>query len=172
MTSQQFEAAIAVLAASDRVVWRGVGPSAQLAEYGQVLTQRIGKPSRALVHVGTSFADELLTLTAGDVVVALAYGRVQTHVRVLLARADDLGIPVVIVTDTLTRTLSNTARVTLQSGRGTPGLFASHGTTVLLIEALVLGIAAKARAEADATLATLNALRTALVGRRLDVDTP
>src|SRR6478735_3290021 len=42
VTSQQFEVATGLLAASERVVWRGVGPSAQLAEYGQILTQRIG----------------------------------------------------------------------------------------------------------------------------------
>ena len=87
-------------------MWRGIGPSAHLAEYGQVLTERIGKPSRALVHMGTSFADELLTLAPGDAVVLLAYGRVQNHVRVLLERAEEIEIPVVVVTDTLTSALS------------------------------------------------------------------
>ena len=68
-------------------MWRGVGPSAHLASYGQLLSQRIGKPSIALVHTGTSFADELLTLAPGDAVVVFAYGRLQSHVRVLLEHA-------------------------------------------------------------------------------------
>ena len=51
-----------------------------------------------------------------------------------------------------------------------PGLFASHGTTLILIESLVLAVAAGNRADAEESLATLNDLRAALAGRRLDVD--
>src|ERR1700680_2124151 len=43
-----FHEAAAILAGADRVVWRGVGPSAHLAGYGQLLTQRLGKPASAL----------------------------------------------------------------------------------------------------------------------------
>jgi DNA-binding MurR/RpiR family transcriptional regulator len=172
VSPQTFQSAVEVLSSKQRVVWRGVGPSAHLAAYGQVLTERIGTPSRALVHTGTSFADELLTLAPDDAVVVFAYGRLQSHVRVLLERADELSVPVVLITDTLGRKVGTTVHTTLQSGRGTPGLFASHGTTLVLIEALVLGIAAADRAKADVSLTTLNELRAALVGRRMDVDAP
>ena len=172
VSPQDFQAAVAILAGSDRVVWRGVGPSAHLAAYGQMLTQRIGKPSSSLVHTGTSFADELLTLAPDDAVVVLAYGRLQSHVRVLLDRAQALDAPVVLITDTLGRKLGGDVDATIESGRGTPGRFASHGTTLVVIEALVLGIAATDRAQSDASLTTLNELRAALAGRRIDVDTP
>ena len=85
---------------------------------------------------------------------------------------DGLGAPVVVITDTLLSREPGVARVVLQSGRGSPGLFASHGATIVLIEALVLGIAANDRAIADASLATLNELRAELAGRRIDVDRP
>ena len=101
VTPEAFRAAVAILAGSNRVVWRGVGPSAHLAEYGQLITQRIGKPSCALVHTGTSFADELLMLAPNDAIVVFAYGRLQSHVRVLLDQAQSLDVPVVLVTDTL-----------------------------------------------------------------------
>ena len=172
VSPQDFQDAVAILEGSDRVVWRGVGPSAHLARYGQMLTQRIGKPSSALVHTGTSFADELLTLAPNDAVVVLAYGRLQSHVRVLLDRAQALDAPVVLITDTLGRKLGGDVDATIESGRGTPGRFASHGTTLVVIEALVLGIAATDRALSDASLTTLNELRAALAGRRIDVDTP
>ncbi len=172
VSAEAFARAVSVLAGGERVVWRGVGPSAHLAEYGQLITQRIGKPSRALVHTGTSFADELLALSRGDAVVVLAYGRLQSHVRVLLERASLLSAPVVLITDTLGRRLATDVAVTLQSGRGAPGLFASHGTTLVVIEALVLAIAATRAADSQASLAELNELRAALAGRRMDVDTP
>jgi DNA-binding MurR/RpiR family transcriptional regulator len=172
VSPQAFQEAVAILAARDRVVWRGVGPSAHLAAYGQLITQRIGKPSIALVHTGTSFADELLTLAPNDAVVLFAYGRLQSHVRVLLEHAETLGAPVVLITDTLGRRLGDAVTTTLQCGRGAPGLFASHGTTLVVIEALVLAIAATHQAESEASLAELNELRAALAGRRIDVDTP
>ncbi|HEY3671302.1 MAG TPA: MurR/RpiR family transcriptional regulator [Acidimicrobiia bacterium] len=167
-----FQDAVTILARSDRVVWRGVGPSAYLAGYGQMLTQRIGRPSSALVHTGTSFADELLTLARNDAVVVFAYGRLQSHVQVLLDRAAALEAPIVLITDTLGRKLKGAVSATLQSGRGAPGLFASHGTTLVVIEALVLALAATDRARSDASLTALNELRAALAGRRIDVDTP
>ena len=154
--------------------WCGeaLDPPAHLAAYGQLITQRIGKSSTALVHTGTSFADELLTLASTDAVVVLAYGRLQPHVRVLLDHAATLEIPVVLMTDTLGRKLDAAVDVTLQCGRGTPGLFASHATTLVVIEALVLAIAAVDQAASEASLARLNELRAALAGRRIDVDTP
>jgi DNA-binding MurR/RpiR family transcriptional regulator len=172
VSSQAFQDAVAILAGRARVVWRAVGRAANLAAYGQLITQRIGKPSSALVHTGTSFADELLALAPGDAIVVFAYGRLQSHVRVLLERAEALTVPVVLITDTLGRKLDDAVDVTLQCGRGTPGLFASHATTLVVIEALVLAIAATHQAESEASLTELNELRAALAGRRIDVDTP
>jgi DNA-binding MurR/RpiR family transcriptional regulator len=170
ISSKQFGAAVNVLAASRRIVWRGVGPSAHLAAYGQLLSQRVGKPSRALVETGTSFADELLALDRRDAVVVLAYGRLQPHVRVLLDRAEALDVPVVLITDSLARRLGPSVRVTLECGRGAPGLFASHGVTLVVIEALIIAVAARDQTASTDSLRELNELRAALAGRRFDVD--
>jgi DNA-binding MurR/RpiR family transcriptional regulator len=96
----------------------------------------------------------------------------QSHVRVLLDHAATLEIPVVLITDTLGRKLEAAVDATLQCGRGAPGLFASHATTLVVVEALVLAIAATRQAESEASLTRLNELRAALAGRRIDVDTP
>jgi len=170
VTPAAFRRAVEILAHSDRIVWRGVGPSAYLAGYGAMLAERIGASSRALVHVGTSFADELLTLAPGDAVVVFAYGRPQADVRVLLDRARELELPVVLATDTLGPRFADDVAVVLASGRGRPGLFASHGATLVLIEALVLALAAADRPAAEGSLTTLNRLRAELAGRRIDVD--
>jgi DNA-binding MurR/RpiR family transcriptional regulator len=167
---QDFERAVTVLASRKRVVWRGVGPSACLADYGRLLCERVGKKSSSLVHTGTSFADELLGLDTEDAVVLLAYGRPQVHIDVLLDRADAVGAAVVLLTDTVNRRLVGRVEIALQSGRGVPGLFASHATTLVVLEALVLGVAASQRPVAEASLEMLNSLRAALAGRKLDVD--
>ncbi len=169
---ERFNQASELLADAERIVWRGVGPSAELARYGDLLTSRVGKPSASFVNSGTSFADELLTLTSGDAVVVLAYGALQDHVNVMLRRAAELAAPVVLVTDTLGRKLATRVNVTLRSGRGKPGEFASHATTLVLIEALTLALASRDETTATTTLKNLNQLRAALAGRRLDLDTP
>jgi len=168
--AERFERAVEVLAESGRILWCGIGPSASLAGYAQLLSQRLGRPSAALTHTGTAFADELLTMREGDAVVVLAYGRVHPHVVVLLDRAERCGVPVVLVTDVLGGRLGARAAAVLECGRGAPGLFASHATTLVLLEALVLAVAAGAPAQAEASLAELNDLRAALAGRRVDVD--
>jgi DNA-binding MurR/RpiR family transcriptional regulator len=165
-----FREAVTLLLRAKRVVWRGVGPSAHLAGCGQLLTQRIGKPSSTLVQSGTAFADELLSLARHDAVALLAYGRPQPHVRVLLARATALDLPVVLITDAGGPQLAPARGTTLECGRGVPGLFASHSITLIVIEALVLGVAAARRGHAESSFSTLNQLRAALAGRRIDVD--
>ena len=94
-----------------------------------------------MVETGASFADELLALGSDDVVVVMAYGRLQSHVSVLLDHADTMRCPVVLITDSLARTLGGRVASLLQCGRGASGLFSSHAGTVLLIEALVLAVA-------------------------------
>ena len=115
-------------------------------------------------------ADELLGLRADHAVVVLAYGRVHPYVRVLLQRAGELGAHVVLITDTLGRRLTPSVAVQLTAGRGAPGLFATHGPTIVLVEALVLAVAAADPDRSAESVATLNDLRQSLAGKRLDVD--
>jgi DNA-binding MurR/RpiR family transcriptional regulator len=163
-----FDAAVATLVDAKRVWWSGIGPSAHLAEYAAFLCRRLGKLAGAMTHAGTNHADELLSLEARHAVVVLAYGRIHPHVRVLLDHAERVGASSVLVTDSAPRTLPTT--VQLDAGRGSPGLFASHGPTIVLVEALVLALAAADPQRSDASLGMLNELRRELAGRRLDVD--
>jgi DNA-binding MurR/RpiR family transcriptional regulator len=168
--ADDFDDAVAVLADAAHIWWCGTGPSAHLASYAAFLCRRLGTPSGALTHAGTDHADELLSLGADHAVVVLAYGRVHPYVRVLLQRTADVGARVVLITDTLDRRLTSSVAVRLNAGRGTPGLFATHGPTIVLLEALVLAIAATNPDRSENTLATLNGLRRSLAGKRLDVD--
>jgi DNA-binding MurR/RpiR family transcriptional regulator len=76
----------------------------------------------------------------------------------------------VLITDTLGRRLTTPFAALLNAGRGTPSLFATHGSTIVLLEALVLAIAAAHPDRSNNSLTTLNDLRQSLAGKRLDVD--
>ncbi len=87
-----------------------------------------------------------------------------------MRRADDVGAKSILITDTLGHRLSSPADLRLNAGRGTPGLFASHAPTIVLLEALVLATAAADPARSEAALGELNRLRRELAGKPFDVD--
>jgi DNA-binding MurR/RpiR family transcriptional regulator len=165
----RFDAAVDLLAGGDRVLWCASGPSAAVADYAARLGSRRGRSSLVLRGSGTQLADELLGVRAGDGLGLLAYGRTNDRVRAVLDRCDAVGVPVVLITDAVAKDLRDRVALALPCGRGTPGLFSSHATTVVLVEALMLGLAARDPARAEASLAELNALRAAVAGRRRDV---
>jgi DNA-binding MurR/RpiR family transcriptional regulator len=170
VSAHDFDEAAKVLTDATYVWWCGTGPSAHLANYAAFLSRRLGIPSGSFTHAGTDHADELLTLEADHAVVVLAYGRIHAYVRVLLQRAADVGADVVLVTDALNRRSLPPVAAHLNAGRGTPGLFATHGPTIVLLEALVLAMAAAQPDRSEVALATLNELRRSIAGKRVDVD--
>jgi DNA-binding MurR/RpiR family transcriptional regulator len=155
-----FARTVGLLAGAGPVLWSGIGPSAPLAEYACVLCRRIGQPSMALTKSGLGAADDLLLVEPGSVVVALAYGRVHPHVAALVERAATVDVPVVLITDTLADRLGDQVAETLVTWRGTPGYFSSHAPTLVLLEALVLGVAESDPPRAEASLAELGDLRS------------
>jgi DNA-binding MurR/RpiR family transcriptional regulator len=165
----QFHAANRVIDAAERVWWSGIGPSAFLAEYAAFLFRRLGKPSGALTHSGFENADELLSIRQGHVVVVLAYGRLHRHVRVLFDRAAEEGIAVVLITDSLPVRDEWPIAARLASGRGPTGMFSSHGTTILVIEALALAVAAAHPEVAQESVDRLNQFRKDIAGRPFEV---
>ncbi len=170
VSPEDFERATRTLATASRLWWSAIGPSAFLASYAAFLCRRLGTPAGTLIHAGPDHADELLDVGRRDAVIVLAYGRIHAHVRVLLDHAAAVGAPVVLITETATPRAPGTVTVQLNAGRGAPGLFATHGATIVLIESLVLAIAAQHPRRSTASLETLNELRRELAGKRVDVD--
>jgi DNA-binding MurR/RpiR family transcriptional regulator len=160
VSGPRFDRAVEILRGADRLLWSGIGPSAPLAEYASVLARRLGRPSTALTRSGSASADDLLEVTPNSTVVVLTYGRLHPHVDALLRRAADLAAPVVLVTDVLERELGDRVAETLVCWRGTPGLFASHAPTMVLLEALLMGLARVDPARAESSLAQLEEFRT------------
>lgn len=170
VSTSDFDAAAAVLVGASRIWWSGTGPSAYLAGYASFLCRRLGRPSGSFTHAGTDHADELLSVQVDDAVVVLAYGRMHPYVKVLLAHAANVGARVVLVSDRAGRKLSSPVAAHLNAGRGKPELFATHGPTIVLLEALVLAVAAADPNQSEAAVASLNDLRRSLAGKRIDVD--
>jgi DNA-binding MurR/RpiR family transcriptional regulator len=166
---QQITAAVSALHGAERIMVFGIGPSAALAQYVSVLLGRTGRTARPLDATGIALADQLLGLRSGDALLVLAYTRPYREVVAVFTEARRLGLPVILVTDSLDSKLGRFADVIVAARRGRAARVALHGATLVVLEAVVLGLAASNRTGAMATLERLNDLREAIAGKRADV---
>jgi DNA-binding MurR/RpiR family transcriptional regulator len=167
----KFKAAVERVVAARRVVVFGLGPSSALADYFARQLGRFGLDSATLTDTGLLLADGLHRLRPGDLVVALAYGRVYKEIAALLAEASRLGIPKILLTDTLEAELGQRVDLVLPVARGQADWFSTHTATLGLIEALLVGIAAGRSPETVASLKRLNGLRAKLAGDDMGLPT-
>jgi len=165
---ESFPAAVALLDQAERIVVSGTGPSAAIARYAAVLLGRIGRPAATITSTGVSMADDALALPRGDTLILLAYTRLHQHAAALLEVARLRRAPVLLVTDVVTGV--DGVDLTLSCPRGLPGQTSSHAVTVLVLEALIVALAAADPSRATAALTELNRLRGQLLGTPADID--
>jgi len=168
-TRANLSAAVSLLHPAERLVLFGIGPSAPLAHYASALLRRSGRQTKVLDRTGIELADQLLDLRSTDALLLLAYGPAYREVVAVLDEAARLGIPVALITDTLEGKLAARAQVVVPVQRGLAQRVALHGTTLICLEALVLGLAASATDQAVATLERLNELRQSVSGTTLNL---
>lgn len=160
--------AVATLHRAQRIVIFGIGPSAALAHYVAIALNRSGRHARALDATGIALADQLLDCREGDALLILAYGRSYREVVATFAEAKRLRLPIVLVTDSLDKKLARRADVVVPAQRGHANRVALHGTTLIVLESIVLGLVASDRKRALETLERLGDLREAVSGPRTD----
>lgn len=154
--------AIRVLSGLNRILVFGIGPSAPLSEYVALLLNRHGRSARAVNATGNGLADQLLDLRPGDGLLVLAYGRTYPEVLLVFEEAARLHLPVVLVTDSLGPKLARQADVIVRARRGRQGRVAMHGVTLIVLEAIALGLAFAGREAAMDALGRVGDLRSRL----------
>lgn len=159
-------AAVGLLSGAERIAVFGIGPSSLLARYAAMLLGRVGRQARCLDATGIALADQLVGLQVGDALLILAYGRSYREVTATIDRARRMRLAMVLVTDSLDPKLARHADVVVPSQRGRAERVALHGATLVVLEALVLGVAATDRPRALEALEQLNMLREAVLGTK------
>jgi DNA-binding MurR/RpiR family transcriptional regulator len=164
-----FAAAIGILSQAGRIVVFGLGPSSAIADYFAVQLCRFGIESLSIKQSGVLFADDLHRLKKADAVVILAYTRVYRELESLLARTERVGAPTILLTDSLGEALENRVDLVLPVARGNTDWFSTHTATFGLIEALLIGLAAKRPGDTLAELKVLNELRSEVAGSDVEL---
>lgn len=137
---QLVDRATAALAQAGRIGLYGAGPSARLVEQTATHLQRIGRQAYVLSGGGSAFADALLSVSAGDVIVMLAYGKAIIEARLLKAEVSRLGGKLIVITDNPQGYIAKDSDITIPVPRTEVGNMMLYGTTLMVLESLVLGL--------------------------------
>ena len=162
--AEAFGHALKVLPSAATAHVFGLGPSGAMADYLALQLGRVGLPARALTHSGIGLADQILSMRPGDVLVAIAYAPLYREVRAVMDRAEALALPVLLISDSLASLLAGRVTVTLEVPRGRSEHLALHSATMVMIEALVLGLSAQDHDRALDALDDFASLRAAIDG--------
>ena len=154
-----FERCIDILAGAARRHVFGIGPSGAMADYASLQFNRIGLPTNALSASGIALADRLLWIGKGDAVLVMAYAPLYREVEVLLDHAARHEVPVILISDDLGPLVADKVAETLPVPRGNADHLAMHGGTMVLIEAMIVALAAKGKDAALDSLDQLSMLR-------------
>ncbi|HVJ33966.1 MAG TPA: MurR/RpiR family transcriptional regulator [Terriglobia bacterium] len=160
--ARSFTGAVDILAETPRCHVFGIGPSGAMADYATLQFNRIGLPATALSVSGIGLADRLIGLRSGEALLMIAYAPIYREVAVALDRAEQLKMPVILISDSLGPFIGKRARHVLPVPRGRAVNLSMHGATLVTIEALATALAARRRVDALASLEELGALRGAL----------
>jgi DNA-binding MurR/RpiR family transcriptional regulator len=169
ITPKMFQTAVQLIGSAKRVVVFGIGPSSAIATYFGIQLSRFGIDARCLSHTGLLFADDLRQLRTGDVLVAMAYTHVYRELAVLLDECDRHRIKKLLLTDSLAAKLRRRVDMVLPVARGRADMLSMHTATIGLIEALLVGLAAKNPKATVRSLDMLNTLRKVIGSESLDV---
>ena len=167
---EDFSRALDLLAKAERVVIQGLGPNAPLAEYFAARLRRMRRPALAVGERGQALADALLDMRKGDVVIVLAYDRQNPETELTLERARDLGLPSILVTDTLGLALAGQFTVALSARRAGGGMFHLSAITIVVLDTLLFGLAGRDRVGALGAAEELQEIR-ARINERMGVAT-
>ncbi|GBQ34062.1 transcriptional regulator, RpiR family [Acidocella aminolytica 101 = DSM 11237] len=159
---EQIHKAVALLQGAGRIVIYAAGPSRPLAEYLRLLMGRHGQPAKVIGQGGLGLADELLDLSEQDRLLILSYGKPYKEVLLVASEAAIAGVPIVLVTDSPNSKLARTSNAIIAARRGRTERIALHGTTLIALEALVMGLAVSNQSRTIRTLSRLGALRNVL----------
>jgi DNA-binding MurR/RpiR family transcriptional regulator len=167
-----FDAVVGRIAAAPRVLIFGIGPSSAMANYFAIQLGRFGIDADTLTDTGLLLADGLHRLRPSDLLIMLAFGRPYREITALIDHAKALDLTSILITDALGSKLKRRVDHVLPVERGRADALSLHTATLGLIEALLVGLAAKRPAETVASLKALNALRAKIAGQAMDLSSP
>ena len=144
---------------NERIFVFGVGPSISLVNLMNIRLTRFGKLVIPLLATGREVVDPLLCMSSKDVLFAVGFFDLSAALNLTLDHANQVGCPVILLTDTLGPIIGDKAQVVLAARRGPMAEFHSLVVPMTIINALLLAIARESQGKVLANLDKLDQFR-------------
>ena len=108
-----------------RVFVFGLGPSISLVDLMEIRLRRFGKDVVPLTESGREVIESLLMLQPDDLLFVICFFDQNPTLNLVLEYGQEVGCPIIMLTDTLDTILNGKANVTLAARRGPVGAFHS-----------------------------------------------
>ena len=158
----QLKQAVELIKTHDRIFVFGLGPSVSLVDLLEIRLRRFGKQVVGLRSSGREVLELLLDLKPTDLVFAVCFIDLNPTLQLVLDLAQEIGCPVIALTDTLEAVVGDKAAVVLAAKRGPVGEFHSLVVPMTIINTLLLTVARDDQEQAMANLDRLDDYRQRL----------
>jgi DNA-binding MurR/RpiR family transcriptional regulator len=145
-----------------RVFVFGLGPSISLVDLMEIRLRRFGKDVVSLTESGREVIESLLMLQPDDLLFVICFFDQNPTLNLVLEYGQEVGCPIIMLTDTLDTILNGKADVTLSARRGPVGAFHSLVVPMTVINALLLSVAGVDQKNVMENLDKLDTLRSRL----------
>jgi len=155
----QVHEAAQLIRGAEKVFICGRGPQGPLAELFAFRLRRFGLDVRAIVEEGRAILEMLQLLTGDDVLVLFDFLVVPQEHRNAISLAQEVGCPVILITDTVAKEMLDHVTVTLAARRGPATIYHTNMVPLAIMTAIILDIAKMGAPEAVSALGRLQELR-------------
>ncbi|MEQ3549354.1 MurR/RpiR family transcriptional regulator [Pseudonocardia nematodicida] len=159
IAADEWEAAVDVLAAADRILVYGLPPVGFVAEHLALMLGRIGRSAVAGSATGVALADRLLSTGPVGAAVVFAPVRQFPEVTTVVRYLRDQQVPCVLVTEALDMPIAAEADHVLVTPRTSLDTAGESTLPLVVAQALLMSLAARDRAGSGAAMDRLHALR-------------
>ncbi|MGU3401364.1 MurR/RpiR family transcriptional regulator [Brucellaceae bacterium D45D] len=158
--------AITLLKSSNRIAVFGLGASGILADYAVRMFIRNGYIAYSLNRSGVALGEQLLTMNRGDVLIMMAQETAHSEGITVSDEAQRLKVPLILVTASDLAAFQDRATVKVYAPRGQSNRFPLHGTILMVLETIILGLATSVPDRSTESLKRLNQLYKSLRKRQ------
>ena len=153
---------VELLRTCERIFVFGGGPSISLVDLMDIRLRRMGKDVVALKSSGREVLESLLSLTPNDLLFAICFFDLNPTLQLVLDYANEIGCPIIILTDTLESIIGQKANVSLAARRCPISEFHSLVVPMTVINTMLLGLVNEDEKRVAENLEKLDQLRERL----------
>jgi DNA-binding MurR/RpiR family transcriptional regulator len=169
---EKFEQAAAIIASAAKLYIMGLGISKSLASFLEFRLRRVGMQIRTLVNGGQEFIENLLSLRAGDAILAIGFQRSYKEISVALEYARKLGVSTVALVENPLSPLARKSDISLNIKRGPTEELNSLAFPMSVCNALALRVAYEKKEQAIAASKDLDWLNQKLAAATQNPEFP